>query len=57
MELTSEQIVTNLLSKKEIINKKRKFLFNPSCEYNLGNYIASCPIEKSPYEGKYVFIR
>ena len=62
-ELTSEQIVTNLLSSNEIINPaKRNFYFkNPGV--NLGDYLlnVSNDIKKSPAEttedSKYVFIK
>ena len=57
MELTSEQIVTNLLIKKEIINPNSKtgLVTNPA--YDLGEFLSDFKQEPSPYEGKYLFIR
>ena len=57
MELTNEQIVTNLLSEKEIINPKKNNGFASNPTYNLGEFLSDFKPEPSPYEGKYVFIR
>ena len=57
MELTSEQIVTNLLTKKEIITNSKTAQYSTMPIYNLGNFLSSNTFEKNPYEGKYVFIR
>lgn len=57
MELTSEEVVTRLLSSKEIlhINKKNVFASNPA--YNLGKFIENIKNAPSPYGAKYVFIK
>ena len=55
-EPTAEEKVTELLSEKEIIkNFNISPISNSMC--NLGNFLKNYKPPKSPYEGKYVFIR
>ena len=57
MELTSEEIITKILSKNEIINKDNdtKFVTNP--DYNLGEFLENIKNSPSPYGEKYIFIK
>ncbi len=57
MESTTEQIVTKLLSSKEILNIKNKGAYITNSDYNLGEFLNNVKEEPSPYEGKYVFIK
>ena len=58
MELTSEQIVTKLLSEKEILQiNKICNPFNAESIYNLGDYLEKIKSQPSPYGEKYVFIK
>lgn len=62
-ELTSEQIVTNLLSSNEIIKPTNSNFYFKNPGVNLGDYLlnVSKDIKKSPVEttedSKYVFIK
>lgn len=54
--MESEEIVTKLLTKREILNKKSfGFASNPS--YNLGKFLQNIPIEPNPYDSRFVFIK
>ncbi len=57
MELTSEEIVTKILSKNEIIQKKdnANLITNPI--YNLGEFLENVKNSPSPYGEKYIFIK
>lgn len=57
MELTSEEIVTKLLSKNEILQKKdnTNLITNPI--YNLGEFLENVKNSPSPYGEKYIFIK
>ena len=57
MELTSEEIVTKILSKNEIIKKKdnANLITNPI--YNLGEFLENVKNSPSPYGEKYIFIK
>ena len=59
MELSAEEKVTKLLSEQEIIRTSDAIFFTPITEsaYNLGEFLKNYKAPKSPYEGKYVFIR
>lgn len=57
MESTTEQIVTKLLSSKEILNIKNKGAYITNPDYNLGEFLNNVKEEPSPYEDKYVFIK
>ena len=57
MELTSEEIVTRLLSSNEILHIKndKKSISEPL--YDLGEFLKNVKNLPSPYGEKYVFIK
>jgi len=59
MELSNEEIVTRLLSAKEILQVRSDFRYvSPhGSEYNLGNYINTSGNSKELHAGKYSFIQ
>lgn len=57
MELTSEETVTQLLTRNEILRADKSYTLNPQGGYNLGEFLQNVKNEPSPYEGKYVFIK
>ncbi len=57
MELTSEEIVTKLLSSNEILHVKNNNTFISEPLYNLGEFLNNVKDMPSPYGDKYVFIK
>ncbi len=57
MELTSEEIVTKLLSSNEILHVKNNNTFISEPLYNLGEFLKNVKDMPSPYGDKYVFIK
>lgn len=64
VELTAEEIVTNLLTSNEIINSKNKNFYITNPGVNLGDYLLSLPkdvVSEFPEEmeepSKYAFIK
>ena len=59
MELTSEEIVTKLLSSNEILRVKNKNSYIPDSQYDLGDFLRNININDTtnPNEEKYVFIK
>ncbi len=57
MELTSEEIVTKLLSSNEILHVKNNKAFISEPLYNLGEFLKNVKDMPSPYGDKYVFIK
>ncbi len=55
--MNQEEIVTKLLSSKEIIRVKENKLFATSPMYNLGEFLNKIKSQPSPYGNKYVFIK
>lgn len=56
MELTSEEIVTKLLSAKEILRVKNQPFITDSM-YDLGDFLKKLKEQPSPYGEKYIFIK
>lgn len=56
MELTNEEIVTRLLSAKEILRVKNQPFITDSV-YNLGDFLKKIKELPSPYGEKYIFIK
>lgn len=57
MELTSEEIVTRLLSSNEILHVKNNKTLISEPLYNLGVFLKNVKDMPSPYGEKYVFIK
>lgn len=57
MELTSEEIVTKLLSTNAIIKRKRNYAFVTEPDYDLGDYLDKVKSIPSPYGEKYLFVK
>ena len=55
--MESEEIVTRILTKREILNKKRFGLFTTNPNYNLGDFLKTTPPEPNPYDSRFVFIK
>ena len=57
MEKSNEEIVTQILASKEILDAKKSSKYSTNPTYNLGVFLDNYIPEPSPYEGKYVFIK
>ena len=57
MELTNEEIVTKLLSSREIISTNNRNIFVSNPNFNLGNFLNDIKNTPNNYGGKYVFIK
>lgn len=55
--MESEDIVTRILTKREILKKKRFGLFSTNPNYNLGEFLQKAPSEPNPYDSRFVFIK
>lgn len=54
--MESEDIVTKILTKREVLKKKTLgFISNPC--YDLGDFLKNIPYEPNPHEGRFVFIK
>ncbi len=57
MELTSEQIVTKLLSNNAILSKRRTYAFVTQPSYDLGDYLIKAKNTPSSFGEKYLFVK
>ena len=57
MELTSEEIVTKLLSTNAIIKRKRSYAFVTEPNYDLSDYLDKLKSMPSQYGEKYLFVK
>lgn len=57
MELTSEQIVTKILSEKSILKDKNNSSYISNPNYNLGAFLDDIKSAPSQYGTKYIFVK
>ena len=57
MELTSEEVVTRLLSKKEILESGTQDYLHSNPIYDLNNHMKNYKPEPGRFGNKYVFVK
>lgn len=57
MEISSEEIVSKLLAKNEILNGDKTFSYVSEPEYDLSDFLKNYKPEPSQYGEKYIFVK